>query len=198
MASVVDICNMALSRLGCTKITSIDEESTTAKACKIEFEPTRDSILRDYPWNFATKIESLARLNGEKYFGWEYVYSYPKSCLFDRKIFNEATYNSVDKQPYRIISSNINSKLLILCNLDDAFMEYTAKITDTTLFDASFVDAFAWKLAANLAKPLTGNAELAINLMRTYYQVIDKAAVNNASEVYEKPKRKSSLFDSRG
>lgn len=196
MASVVEICNLALSRLGQKSIVSIDEAGIAEK-CKIEFNPTKESILRDYPWNFATKIEALAPGTSETFAGWTYVYTYPKSCLFDRKIFNESTINSTEKQPYRIISSNGSSKLLILCNLATAYMEYTFNVVDATLFDVSFVDAFAWKLAANLAPSLTGNADLSTKLMNTYRLVIDKAAVNNASEIHQTPQTKSSLLNSR-
>ncbi|HBF39775.1 MAG TPA: hypothetical protein DDW50_20985 [Firmicutes bacterium] len=197
MASVVDICNLALSRLGEKSISSIDEAGAAEK-CKIEFNPTKEAILRDYDWSFARRIEALAPVDGETFFGWDYVYVYPKSCEAIRKIFNEATYNSDELPPYEVVSSNVSSKKLILCNLDSAYIRYTANITDTTIFDASFVDAFSWKLGANLAKPLTGNASLSTDLMNTYLRVIDKASVNNASEGYQTQKQTSSLLKARG
>lgn len=196
MVSTVDICNLALSRIGQKSISSIDE-SGIAEKCKIEFNPTKEAILRDYPWSFATRIEALAPISEESFFEWDYVYAYPKNCLAVRKIFNAQTYSSTEKQPYRVITSNNASKLLILCNLETAYIEYTANITDTTIFDVSFVDAFSWRLGANLAKSLTGNASLATDLMNTYLRVIDKASVNNASEVYQTQQQTSSLLRAR-
>ncbi len=196
MASVVDICNLALSRLGQKSITSIDEAGI-AENCNIEFGPTKESILRDYPWSFSTRMEPLAPISGESFFGWEYVYAYPTNCLRVWRILNRETYDSDEKQPYRVMASNISSKKLILCNLESAYLEYAANITDTTVFDASFVDAFSWKLGANLAKPLTGNAALSTDLMNTYLRVIDKASVNNASEVYQTQKQTSRLLNAR-
>lgn len=197
MASVVDICNLALSRLGQKSISSIDEAGIAEK-CKLEFNPTKESIIRDYQWSFSTKIESLAPIDGEKFFGWDYVYAYPKNCLRVWRIFNEATYGLSEPIPFRVIASNVSSKKLILCNLQTAYVEYAANTNDTTIFDASFVDAFSWKLGANLAKSLTGNASLSTDLMNTYLRVIDKASINNASETFQMQQQTSSLLKARG
>ena len=55
MASEVDICNRALSKLGAARITSLTEDSVNARACNAMYESVRDAELRAHPWNFAMK-----------------------------------------------------------------------------------------------------------------------------------------------
>lgn len=200
MPGTVDICNLALTWLGKNTINSVEYErgnSAEAQRCKLAFDPTKESVLRDHPWNFATRIEALALVSGQTVPGWNYVYIYPKNCLFHRKVFNIATVNFTQKQPYRVIGSNTSSNCLVLCNLEQAYMEYTANVQDPTLFDASFVDAFVWKLAAQLALPLVGDANLGTKMMNTYQIVLKQAKINNASEGYQEQPQTSKYIDGR-
>ena len=48
--SSTDICNLALLHLGKQPIADINEASETARRCKLVYNHTRDTVLRDYPW----------------------------------------------------------------------------------------------------------------------------------------------------
>ena len=68
MASVVDICNLALAHLGDdATISSIDppEGSAQAEHCKRFYTSARDTLLQLHPWNFASKRIALAELGDE-------------------------------------------------------------------------------------------------------------------------------------
>ena len=82
MASMVEICNLALSKAGITdSIMNLDtEQSETALWCKANFAPARDAVLRDFPWNFATKNVVLSALDFDHPDG-KKVYLYPSDCL---------------------------------------------------------------------------------------------------------------------
>lgn len=61
MASVVEICNRALSNIGNSRsINSLTEASKEAGECSLHFEACRDAVLSDFDWNFATKRVALA------------------------------------------------------------------------------------------------------------------------------------------
>lgn len=62
MPAQVDLCNMALSKVGESFIRDIAEESRPAKMCALMFAPVRDCVLRAYPWRFALKRWSAAAL----------------------------------------------------------------------------------------------------------------------------------------
>jgi hypothetical protein len=172
---------MALSRIGTKTISSIDDtNSTEAKRCSLEFDPVKETVLRDFPWNFATVIELLAEVDDVTIPGWDYVYTYPENCLSIRKIYIE--YEIWLKQrPYRVIGSNTSSSSYILFNQEDAYMEYTANISDTTRFDASFVDALAWRLGTVLAQALRTGSDIS-KLTQMYQYALYKAQTNSAME----------------
>ena len=65
MASVVDICNLALGHLGDpATVSSIDppEGSAQAQHCARFYPIARDSLLEMHSWNFSTYREALAHL----------------------------------------------------------------------------------------------------------------------------------------
>ena len=82
MASKVDICNMALMRIGVSTIISdINEGSQESNVCAQFFDATLDYILRDYPWNFAEVRVTLAQAAGDPPTNWAFKYAYPSDCL---------------------------------------------------------------------------------------------------------------------
>ncbi|EOW44572.1 hypothetical protein A1YG_03321, partial [Escherichia coli KTE130] len=81
MASVVEICNRALSNIGNSRsINSLTEASKEAGECSLHFEACRDAVLSDFDWNFATKRVALADTSNPPP-DWEYAYQYPSDCL---------------------------------------------------------------------------------------------------------------------
>ena len=83
MASVVDICNLALAHLGDeATVSSIDppEGSAQAEHCARFYPIARDSALEGHDWNFATTRGVLA-LVGSAWPSWAYCYELPATCV---------------------------------------------------------------------------------------------------------------------
>jgi len=207
----VGICNLALSHLGSYSIQSFTESTKEAQFCDAVYEPVRDSMLRDFDWNFATKREALALLT-TTYSGYDYAYAYPSDCLKAIKIYNantgysmsgsfydaSLTYSSPNKIEFEIaINDNLNQKI-VLTNEGDAELFYTAKVTNVNLYDPLFVTAFSYSLAAELALALKGSTKMQEELTQLARLYGYKAQATNANESYLKPKISSSLQDSRG
>lgn len=76
---------------------------------------------------------------------------------------------------------------VILSNVSEAMMEYIKRITDVTVFDATFVDALSYKLASDMAMPLTGDSRLAAYYNERYVQALQHAKVMAANEAKHKP-----------
>ena len=72
MPSTVDICNLALQRLGAKPISSLSDDSTAARECNRVYDHARDSELRSHPWNFARKRASLAASSTVPAFGYDF------------------------------------------------------------------------------------------------------------------------------
>ena len=60
MASVIDICNKALDKLGQNPIISLTDGNKAANLCTRNWPLVRDQVLREHPWNFAMKRAILA------------------------------------------------------------------------------------------------------------------------------------------
>jgi len=57
--SQVDICNLALRRLGATTIASISEATKNAEHCTVFWNYVLDEVMEDHQWNFTKKVVTL-------------------------------------------------------------------------------------------------------------------------------------------
>jgi hypothetical protein len=202
MTSETQIAQFAVSRCGVSQnISRLDERSTAADQCRLWYEHCRDATLRDFPWGFATKIEPLALLPSDSYFGYSYVYAYPEDCLYAKAITNVSVYNGMQHgvgglrwfwdessdllgaytTPYRIIQSTDGNNRAIATAWSDAYLVYTAKSPIVALYPPDFVDAVAWRLAMEIAKPLQAKVTVA-ELMTMYRSSLANAWANNSNE----------------
>jgi len=92
---------------------------------------------------------------------WLYAYAYPSNCLAIKVIYNDQTKDMSVGEEFEKVYDSVNGTNVILTNCVNAYAKYTFDITDTTLFDSSFVRAFAHRLAADMAPNLTGDDAIA-------------------------------------
>lgn len=184
--SEVSICNMAILHTGSSAtIASLTEGSQEANLCNALYTQVRDFVLRDYPWAFAGRRVALAELaatageaSGFPY-GFAYKYSYPSDCLKIHGIGEGAT-TVPPRIPYRVLSDGVATA--IYTDLEDAEITYTMRVTDTTLFDPMFSSALAYRLAAEIAVPLSVNARIVEQCRADYYQIVSTAAAHSMNE----------------
>lgn len=173
VASETEICNQALNALGHTiQIASLTERSKEGKLCAVHYPQVRDELLAMHPWPFARKAVALAPVADTPLPGWAFQYAYPAGCLRAWRVCDEDGVRSGwrdlcrswDWRTYSYASSPIPFELTagaqqtcIATDLDDAYLLYTAKITDTTRYSPLFVNALAQMLGARLAMPLAVN-----------------------------------------
>ncbi len=194
MTSEVGICNLALSHLGQGAISSLDENSTEAELCKLAYPVARDATLRDHPWNFAMRREALALLAETPPPGWAFVYQYPASCLAARYILPEI---GCGKPPFEVALGAGGRNKVILTDEPCAWLAFTGRVTDTTLFDPLFVQAVIVRLAADLAQPITGEAAKHQNLLRLYEGLLDAARLCDANEGIAAPRTAGAFLEAR-
>lgn len=155
MASVVEICNLALSSIGkSVPISALDEASEEARQCSVHYGQARDWLLQQYPYVFARKVQALAALTNDWSERWGYRYSKPNDCLKIIRIVPETD------DPYNLAVPYGLRAQSIYADIDTATLEYTLRQEDPSKFPSQFVDALAWALAARLAFPLTRDRQL--------------------------------------
>ena len=184
MSTQVEIVNLALTRLAVRHITTIDDASEPARQAKLVWGMIRQSVLRDHPWGFASKSVKLTAAEGVTVPGWSYVYLYPSDCLKVTSLYSEADTTSAQNYKKMAISGALGADdyIILACNVEGATIDYIADIDTPALFDSMFVDAFACRLAAELAKPLMGDNAKRQAMLQEYMLALDGAKIDDAKE----------------
>lgn len=147
--SSVQIANMALTGVGATRITALDQACEEARHVNAVYDPMLEEVQAAHPWNFTVTREELALLAEAPEFGWSYAFQLPTGCL-------RVLGTDLDENGYPWVIEN--GKLLT--DQTTVKIKYIKKITDTTQFSPAFVNAFAARLEAELAFPLSQNPDL--------------------------------------
>lgn len=185
MASVVQICNLALSRLGTrATIASLDESSTEARVCKANYADCRDSLLRDFDWNFARRVDTLALRVEAPPAGWAYTYSLPNKCARFRGIWSGPRPSGApaDWAIGSVADSSGNDVVAIFANQSGAEGCYTRIVENSELFSAGFVKALIWRLAEAIALPITTRDSIAETTARRAAMKVAEGVAADANE----------------
>lgn len=143
MASVVDVCNKGLDKLGHGSITSLEDGTKAASLCLRNWPTIRDQVLRDHPWNFAVKRAVLAPSVTGPAWGFTKSFPLPSNCL---RLLEVRDLSTGDYE--------VEGKA-ILADESALYIRYIDQITDPNAFDALFIDAAACRLAFELCEALT-------------------------------------------
>lgn len=199
MASVVSICNLALSNIGKDNIQALTDAGAEARACSQFYEHTRDVLLQGYPWRFAGATVSLAEVTNDRVGKWAYAYARPNDCMKVRWV--RPAYSEDEPAPSEQEEMSIPYEIegeTIYCNLSPAFLRYTSRLTDPTKFSPLFVDALSWHMAVRLAMPLTRDPKVRADAWQVATQMTGQAQMMDANEVRETSDHVSELVVGRG
>lgn len=179
MADVVTVCNMALMRIGHSDtISDITEASNEARICNVFYEFTRDQVLRDFSWPFATKRSTLALLAEDAPTSWAYAYTVPSDCIFVRGIVMEGQRT---QRPDDVTPFEVNGRKLYT-DQELAELIYTYRVEDLSLWDSQAISALAWLLASELATALKVKPDLAAYARQMYQKAQGEAVASALSE----------------
>lgn len=219
MASKVQIWNLALGHLAQTPVGSDTEETPQAEALARVWDIARLAALSEIPWSFCTvkaELSELASFTPPE--NWIYGYQYPTNAVRVWKVYDPVllggfmspvstppVYPWPDTKKYlktgsefRVLYDPTLNKKAVCTNVEDAIGEYTYNLSDVTLYDAAFVDALGYKLAALIAMPMTGDTQVAINMGKLYQNAIAEAKRLSKQENQQGTLGDSGLVDSRG
>lgn len=195
----VTVCNLALSYIGESPISSLDptvDSSLTASLCARFYTTTRNDLLGRRPWSFATRRKTLVAIESE-WDQWDYAYGVPADCLRPQAVYvtdsdddhalvatDWLTPSDVQSSPTQLpkvvftIEQDVDGNRVLYSDLQDASLRYTAKVCDVALWPAWFTKALAWLLAADLAGALIKGdkgAEQVVNCLRIAEAILAKA-----------------------
>lgn len=199
MTSKVTIYNMAAARIGVfdTLVDDPDEASKLAQVCTVFYDEMLDYVLMEFPWKFAERRVLLSSL-GTPPTNWAYRYTYPADCVQARYVTHPGLRNPrVDQQvPFQIGTDGTARE--IYTNMPDAELVYTHRITDLNLWGALAVSALAYRLAAEIAMPMSVKPDIANSALSGYYREVSRAASAALNEVTPDLPPESELLAIRG
>lgn len=172
--SETTLCNDALGQIGQPSISGIDDGSTLANRCNTFYPALRKAFLRAHRWNFAETRVELA-LNAEAP-ATEFAYGYtlPADCLMVREYSGGSPSAVIAVDLLLPVTSLFRYKIEgrnLLSNDGQAFIVYTADITNAALWDPLFYQMLAKFLASKLATAVLKDFKLSMALKREAYEL---------------------------
>lgn len=171
MLTKIDICSMALLKLGENPIQSLTDDSAPAKLARTLFDTVMDGLLSLHPWRFATQTLDLVRNTDGNFL-------IPSNVL------------RVLDAPGRIIANRVIT--------DTPTTTITAVVkTPSEQYPGYFVSLAATRLAMEFCIPLSGNQNIFRMLVALYETELQTAKFIDSSTCNQSGIRDFSLIDSR-
>lgn len=225
MASVIDICNQALSHLGdSATVASIDppEGSAQAEHCARFYPMALAALLEMHPWAFATRRTTLAQVTNPST-TWQYCYALPSNTInmisvlasdasddysssaiaslqsYDNGYARNSLGGNYTPQDFSPEIDNLGNDI-ILSNQANAVLRHTVLVTDTSKFSPLFIECLGWLLASKLAGPvLKGESGMsaAQACTKTFVYWLGKATDSDASQRRATPRQQVGWMNAR-
>lgn len=213
--SAIEVCNRALARVGVDQlIEDFDDPNNRARQCRLAFEPCRDEVLQDFPWNFAQKSVALAVAANVTVPGWGYAYLYPADCVQVHAItsvhgmrnvaavscYEIWNYDALGqaRMPFAVMSHpSIESARILVTDQIEAYAWYTQKTDDLAIWSPLARSALSWKIAGELALALKADARLSQNAGQAYTAAASMAQAGSLNEMRPDPQPQSAAITAR-
>lgn len=175
MTSEVDICNMALRKLGAEPITSIDNPTTeVGELCQLNFDLARDCVLEEHTWNFALRRAVLDPTGNDPAWGDDVEHQIPQGVIAIARCYrSQNTRDLLPAENWR------RSGAYVYANSSPLYAEVIERVEDLSRWPGLCRAALAVRLAAELAVPVTHDVELEQKLWQEYAVKIREAAASD-------------------
>jgi hypothetical protein len=187
MASWVQIANLALTHLGAERIASLADDTAPARAVAACYEPIRDAVLRDHPWNCALTTALIAADADPPTFGFARGYTLPSDpwCLRPWQVWEAA------------VPWVVRGRRLFTDREPPLPLVYIARVTDPELFDPALTVALAARLAHTIAFQLVQSRDKEDQMWALYERLLRAARSLDAVEGTPQPGPSSTFVRAR-
>ena len=217
MASIIDICNMALSHIGSDAIvSSIDppDGSVEAGHCARFFPLARSELLESFTWRWAKTRARLAEVDNPSEI-WAYAYGVPSDMLNASRVLNATFLQQYNFFPFWSTFITADEVALfnergsadfdiegdvLLTNEPEATLLYTVDGIDPAQWSPTFVTALSYLMASFLAGPLIKGSEGAKTggqLRQIATRIASQAAARDANSGAEPAQQEASSIRTR-
>ncbi len=191
MATAIDICNLALARLGDrATVASIDppEGSVQADHCARFYPLAKETALAAHAWRFAVTRRRLPALDVEPVGASGRYFALPADCLAVVSVTSAEGWTPA-LDPMLFTTENVNGARAVLADADSVVCRYVSAKTQEDAFPPEFVDALAWLLASYLAGAMiagSSGSTVAANALQFYQNALQNAVRADARFLNER------------
>lgn len=181
--SKLDIINGALVKVGEGRVASENDDNERAKVVRVVYERLLRAELRRHAWSFALKRANLAELATPPLHGFDAAFGLPSDWLRLVSIRDEWVFDALADLRDGRAAHAIEGRELLCDDSGPLPIRYVAYVSDTTLWDATFVEAFTARLAIEICEPLTKKTQRIPALKEEYAVSVGEAKRCNAIEL---------------
>lgn len=175
MTTNTDLANRALSYIGESKISNIDDTgSKAARVCKEFLGDIIKEVLRSFRWNCATRRAELSEILPAPTIGPSHAYALPTDFIRLLEVNGEQWNGSEQFQ-------EIEGRRRLVTSSNSAKIRYIASI-GVVDFDPMLAESIATKLAMVISVPLTANLNMQSQMANLYNRAIKQARQVDAIE----------------
>ena len=149
---------------------ALTDGTPQANACNALFQTALDDSLQDFEWRFATAIVPLVP-SGAAPLPWSYQYLRPTGCVKARAVLDPtlaaaylqtARRFTIPPSPFSEGSFLVSGDMVtgFWSNVANAVLVYTTDQTDPAQWEPAFTNALSWRVAMEIALPITNSAEI--------------------------------------
>jgi hypothetical protein len=187
-ASDVDICNLALDKLGQREISATGLTAPTTeieKVCSRHYDQARRKVLRKYIFNFARKLDILEESTDvSPAYGYSAAFYVPTDCLKVLVVGDATIGGNLRGLQYEIAENYIYTSY---DDAGDLNVEYVFDAENVAEFDPLFIDVLVSELAASMAYKFTLKPSLVAAIKQ---DLLDAQMAAAAAAGQERPPRR--------
>jgi len=187
MASQVEICNRALTKIGGKRITSMGDASVAARAMTALWDTVRRAELRKRFWSFALTRDTLPASSTTPPWGFANAFPLPANFLRLFQVNDEyavpslTDYRQADDSAWAIEQQD-DIQVVLTDFSAPLKIRYVQDVTNPGAFDALFVEALASKLGYEACYEITQSNQRQEACAKDYSTAVAEAAKTNAIE----------------
>ena len=171
-SSEIDICSLALLKIGANSIASFDEGTAEAEVAANLYPIVRDALISAHPWNFALSQKTLAKLAIKPVADFANAFQLPSDCVH---VLSAGTDGRGRGLRYRISQRRLHT------NAEEVVLTYLYRANETD-FPPFFDMALIAQLAAEFCIPLTDSTSRSESLRKLAEKEFRRAKLIDSQE----------------
>jgi len=152
---------MALTRIGQSRITSLDQSGVLAELSKLYYEATLNELLSAYEWPFAIARVQLSASALDNLSVYDNMYQLPTSVLRVLTMLSDEDYSDLTDK-WEIEGDKLFS------DTTPAYIKYIGTMPNPTKLPQPFVEALYLRIASKMVVKITQDQSLMAGIFQEY------------------------------